>query len=160
MSDETMSRVALDLLSIPPLIFRLIRRKLVLTAMAETGANLKLLHFEIMKVLKEEGTMHVAKIGEKLVIAKAQMTGLIEKLVELGFVEREISPADRRTMNISITRKGLKFMEEQDALILNSARDNMAALTDKEIEGLSISLRSLRDTLFKMQNGNSSARKE
>ena len=128
MRNEIMRRVALDLLSVPPLIFRLIRRKLIMTTLAETDANFKLLHFEIMKVLKEEGTMHVAKIGEKLLIAKAQMTHLIDKLVELGFVERETCPADRRTMNISLTAKGRKFMEEQDSLILNAVRDNMSSL--------------------------------
>jgi DNA-binding MarR family transcriptional regulator len=151
MRNESMSRVALDLLSLPPLIFRLIRRKLVMTTLAETDVNLKLLHFEIMHVLKEEGTMHVAKIGDKLLIAKAQMTHLIEKLVELAFVEREMSPIDRRTMNISLTEKGRKFMDEQDSLILNAARDNMVSLSDNEVEELSVSLRNLRDVLFKMQ---------
>lgn len=151
MRNEIMSRVALDLLSVPPLIFRLIRRKLVMATIAETDATFKLIHFEIMKVLKEEGTMHVAKIGEKLLIAKAQMTHLIDKLVEMGFIEREICPADRRTMNISLNAKGRKFMEEQDSLILNAVRDNMGSLSDGELEALSGSLRNLRDTLFKMQ---------
>jgi DNA-binding MarR family transcriptional regulator len=148
MRSETMSRVALDLLSVPPLIFRLIRRKLASATMAET--ELKLLHLEIMKVLQEEGTRHVAKIGERLVIAKAQMTHLIDKLVELGLVERETCASDRRTMNISLTAKGRKFMVEQDALFLNALRDNMASLTENELEALSGSLRNLRDTLFKM----------
>jgi DNA-binding MarR family transcriptional regulator len=151
MRSEIMSRVAPDLLSIPPLISRLIRRKLVMTTLAETDPNFKLLHFEIMHVLMQEGTMHVAEIGEKLLIAKAQMTHLIDKLVELEFVEREICPADRRTMNITLTAKGRKFMEEQDSLILNAVRDNMSSLSDKELEALSGSLRNLRDTLFKMQ---------
>jgi DNA-binding MarR family transcriptional regulator len=147
---DPMSRVALDLLSIPPLIFRLIRRKLVIDTLVESDPNFKLLHFEILKVLKDEGTMHVAKIGEKLIIAKAQMTHLIDKLVELGFIEREICPADRRTMNIFLTKKGEKFLEEQDALILNAVREIMATLSDEELEALSGSLRRLRDTLFKM----------
>ncbi len=151
MRKEIMSRVALDLLSIPPLIFRLIRRKLVIDTLLESDPNFKLLHFEIMKVLKDAGTLHVAKIGEKLFIAKAQMTHLIDKLVELGFVERATCPADRRTMNISLTKKGEKFMVDQGALILNAVRENMSSLSDGELEALSGSLRGLRDTLFKME---------
>ena len=151
MPSQLKSRVALDLLSVPPLIFRLIRRKLDMMTLAGPESNLKLLHFEIMKVLKEAGTMHVAKIGEKLLIARAQMTHLIDKLVELDFVEREIDAADRRTMNISLTSKGRRFTEEQDTLILNAMQDNIAALSDKELETLSSSLRNLRDTLFKIQ---------
>jgi DNA-binding MarR family transcriptional regulator len=151
MRSEIMGKLALDLLSVPPLIFRLIRRKLMTMALAEPDANLKLLHFEIMRVLKEEGTMHVAKIGEKLLIAKAQMTHLIDKLVEIGFVEREIGSADRRTMNISLTQKGRKFSDEQDNIIFSAMEDNMSSLSEKELETLSGSLRNLRDILFKMQ---------
>jgi DNA-binding MarR family transcriptional regulator len=151
MRSEILGKVALDLLSVPPLIFRLIRRKLMMMALAEPDSNLKLLHFEIMRVLRKEGTMHVAKIGEKLLIAKAQMTHLIDKLVEIGFVEREIGSADRRTMNISLTEKGRKFNDEQDTLIFNVMEENMSSLSEKELETLSDSLRNLRDILFKMQ---------
>jgi DNA-binding MarR family transcriptional regulator len=151
MRDDTLEKVAADLLSVPPLIFRLIRRKLVMTTLDDIDVDIKLLHLEIMKVLKEEGTLHPAKIGERLVVAKAQMTHLIDKLVELGFVKREMDATDRRTINITLTDKGSRVLEEQDNLVINAVRDNMAALTEAELEALSSSLRSLRDILFKLQ---------
>ena len=151
MRSDSLGKVAVDLLSIPPLIFRIIRRKLVMTTLADTDVDIKLLHFEIMRVLKEEGTLHVAKIGDKLRIAKAQMTHLIDKLVELDFVKREMDSNDRRTINITLTEKGSKVLEEQDNLVINAVRDNMSSLTGKELEALSHSLRNLRDTLFKLQ---------
>jgi DNA-binding MarR family transcriptional regulator len=151
MRGEIIGRVAADLLSVPPLIFRLIRRKLVMTTLEDIDVDIKLLHFEIMKVLKEEGTLHPAKIGERLLIAKAQMTHLIDKLVELGFVKREMDASDRRTINITLTDTGSKVLEEQDNLVINAVRDNMSALTDVELEALSHSLRTLRDILFKLQ---------
>jgi len=151
MRDETLERVAADLLSVPPLIFRLIRRKLVMPALADTDVDIKLLHFEILHVLKEEGTLHPAKIGELLFVAKAQMTHLIDKLVELDFVKREMDANDRRTINITLTDKGARVLEEQDNLVINAVRDNMAALTEVELQTLSSSLRNLRDILFKLQ---------
>jgi DNA-binding MarR family transcriptional regulator len=151
MRGEIIEKVAADLLSVPPLIFRLIRRKLVMATLADTDVEIKLLHFEIMKVLKEEGTRHPAEIGERLLIAKAQMTHLIDKLVDLGFVKREMDASDRRTLNITLTEKGNNVMDEQDNLVINAVRDNMAALTDAELEALSSSLRNLRDILFKLQ---------
>jgi DNA-binding MarR family transcriptional regulator len=151
MRDEIQGRVALDLLSVPPLIFRLVRRKLVMTTLADTNVDIKLLHFEIMRVLKEEGTLHPAKIGEKLLIAKAQMTHLIDKLVELDFVKREMGSDDRRTINLTLTEKGLKVLEEEDNLVINAMTDNMSSLADEELEVLSNSLRNLRDILFKLQ---------
>ncbi|OGO00908.1 MAG: hypothetical protein A2Y58_01580 [Chloroflexi bacterium RBG_13_51_52] len=151
MQDNIQGRVALDLLSVPPLVFRLVRRKLVMTTLADTYVDIKLLHFEIMRVLKDEGTLHPAKIGEKLFVAKAQMTHLIDKLVELDFVKREMGSDDRRTINITLTEKGRKVLEEQDALVINAMQENMSSLADEELEDLSKSLRKLRDILFKLE---------
>jgi len=151
MRGEIKGRVALDLLSIPSLIFRLVRRRVVRTTLADTNLDIKSLHFEIMHVLKDEGTLHPAKIGEKLLVAKAQMTHLIDKLVDLDFVKREMCSDDRRTINLTLTEKGRKMLEEQDSLVINAMEDNMAALSEEELEVFSSSLRNLRDILFKLQ---------
>jgi DNA-binding MarR family transcriptional regulator len=151
MRGEIKGRVALDLLSIPSLIFRLVRRRVVKTTLADTNLDIKSLHFEIMHVLKDEGTLHPAKIGEKLLVAKAQMTHLIDKLVELDFVKREMCSDDRRTINLTLTEKGREVLEEQDNLVINAMEDNMAALSDEELQIFSNSLRNLRDILFKLQ---------
>jgi DNA-binding MarR family transcriptional regulator len=151
MRSEILGKVAVDLLSIPPLIFRFLRRKLIKTALADIDVDIKFPHLEIMTVLKEEGTLHVAEIGEKLQIAKAQMTHLIDKLVDLNLVARQMGSADRRTLNIALTAKGKSLLEEHENFLVDTVRENMASLTDKELETLSASLRNLRDTLFKLQ---------
>jgi DNA-binding MarR family transcriptional regulator len=151
MRGEILGRVAADLLSVPPLIFRLVRRKLTMSTLEDMDVDIKLLHLEIMRVLKDEGTQHPAKIGEKLLVAKAQMTHLIDKLVELGFVNREMDAVDRRTFNLTLTEKGRKTLEEQDKLVINSVRENMSSLSEEELKTLSSSLRNVRDILFKLQ---------
>jgi DNA-binding MarR family transcriptional regulator len=151
MRDDIQKRVALDLLSVPSLVFRMVRRKVVMMTLADADVDIKLLHFEIMRVLKDKGTLHPAKIGEKLLIAKAQMTHLIDKLVELGFVKREMCSDDRRTINITLTDKGRKVLEEQDNLIINAMQENMSSLADEDLEDLSNSLRKLRDILYKLE---------
>lgn len=148
---ENLGKVAIDLLSVPSLINRIIRRKLVMATLADSDIDLKLLHFEIMRVLKIEGTMHPSKIGEKLLIAKAQMTHLIDKLVELDFVKREMDSVDRRTFNLTLTEKGRRVLDEQDNLVICAVSDVMTSLSEKELESLSNNLRSLRDILFKLQ---------
>lgn len=151
MRNDIPGRVAADLLSIPPLIFRIIRRKLIMTTLADIDIDIKFPHFEIMTVLKEEGTLHVAEIGEKLQIAKAQMTHLIDKLVDLNMVERNIDTADRRTINITLTGKGKAFLEIHENNIINAVREYISCLEDEELEALWHSLRNLRDTLLKLQ---------
>jgi len=151
MSSDVLEKVALDLLSIPPLIFRGVRRKLLRTALVDTGVDISPLHFEIMKLLHEAGTLHVAEIGERLRIAKAQMTHLIDKLVDLGIVERQTDTTDRRITNIVLTAKGGAFLEERDSDIRNALKEILSCLNDKELEDLSDSLRKLRDILAKLQ---------
>jgi DNA-binding MarR family transcriptional regulator len=151
MRSEITEKVALDLLSVPPLIFRLLRRKVIKTTMEEIETDVRIVHFEIMHVLKEEGTLHVAEIGQRLQIAKAQMTHLIDKLVSLDLVERQMDAADRRTLNIALTKKGKVMLEEHENCMVNAVRENMSSLTEEELAALSSSLRNLRDTLLKLQ---------
>ena len=151
MQDNTLDSASDELLSIPPLIFRSVRRKLLKTALAIIDIDISPLHFEIMKLLKEAGTLHVAEIGERLQIAKAQMTHLIDKLVDLNMVDRDTDEADRRTINVTLTDKGRKFIELHKIKIVNAVREYISCLEDEELEELSRSLRILRDTLLKLQ---------
>ena len=151
MGSDISGRVAVDLLSIPSLVFRIVRRKFIMTTLADIEEDIRFPHFEIMTVLKYEGTLHVAEIGEKLQIAKAQMTHLIDKLVELDMVERNIDTTDRRTINVTLTDRGKTFLELHENNITNAVREYISCLEDEELEALSQSLRTLRDTLLKLQ---------
>jgi DNA-binding MarR family transcriptional regulator len=151
MRSDILGKVAVDLLSISPLIFRGIRRKLIKTTLADMHVDITPLHFEIIRLLEEEGTLHVAEIGERLQIAKAQMTQLIDKLEALNIVERKIDPADRRITNIGITDQGRIILEENKNSLMHAMRESMSCLTDEELEELSNSLRKLRDILSKLQ---------
>jgi MarR family transcriptional regulator, organic hydroperoxide resistance regulator len=149
MNEEIQKSIAADLLSIPPLVFRTVRKKLITTTLSETSLDIKYPHAEILRLLEEKGTLQVAQIGEKLLIAKAQMTHLLDRLVEYGLVEREMNAADRRTINISLTEKGKNFIRERGECFVNTLKENMDTLSKEELEALSTSLRYVRDTLLK-----------
>jgi MarR family 2-MHQ and catechol resistance regulon transcriptional repressor len=151
MQNDIFRRVAVDLLSIPPLLFREIRRKLIRTTLADIPVDITPIHFEILRLLEEEGTLHVAEIGEKLQIARAQMTQLIDKLVDLNMVERNFDSADRRIINVTITSEGSTVLEERKDSIMSAIQETVSCLTDAELEDLSNSLRKLRDILSKLQ---------
>jgi DNA-binding MarR family transcriptional regulator len=149
--EDLLQKVAIDLLSIPPLIFREIRRKLVKTALAHIDVDITPLHFEILRLLEKEGTLHVAQIGEKLHVAKAQMTHLMDKLADLNMIERKTDIADRRTINITLTGEGRAFLDEHKNRLVHTAVETMSRLTDEELEDLAKTLNKLRDILSKLQ---------
>jgi len=151
MRRDLVRRTADDLLSVPPLIFRGVRRKLLKTALDNMNIDVSPLHFEIMRLLKEDGTLHITEIGERLQLARAQMTHLIDKLVELEMVERQADSADRRVTNIVLTDKGRAFLEEHGGNIWKATKELVSGLTDEELADLSASLERLRDILSRLQ---------
>jgi len=151
MRNDILERTAINLLSVPPLIFRGVRRKLLKAALDSINVDVSPLHFEIMRLLKEEDTLHITEIGERLQLARAQMTHLIDKLVELEMVERQADSADRRVTNIVLTGKGSAFLEEHGGNIWKATKEFVSGLTDEELADLSDSLEKLRDILSRLQ---------
>lgn len=150
MRNRVLDNVVRDLLSIPPFIHRSTRRKVIKKAFERNGAVLSPPHFEVLRTLEENGTMHMAAIGEKLQMPKPQMTILIDRLVSLEVVERQADAADRRIINIVIMDKGKTMVAEYDRLIKDSIAEKLSGLTGEELQELSVSLRKLRDILLKL----------
>ncbi len=141
--------VSKDLLSIPPLVFRAVRKKITKTIISDIALNITPHHFEIIRLLAENGTMHSSEIGEKLHIGKAQMTQLINRLVTLDIVERKMDANDRRTYNISLKEEAIKVFDQHKQSSFLAVEEIISHLSDEELENLSITLRKLRDILLK-----------
>lgn len=150
MKKSALDGIVADLLSITPLVRRSIQRKLVRTAFAQIEEDITLPHLEIMKTLQEEGTRHIAEIGERLQIPKPQMTRLIDRLEDLGIVARRADNTDRRVINIMLTDRGRRIIEELDRVIVGSIKVKLASLTEAELRELSVSLKKLGDILSKL----------
>jgi len=151
MNSNILEKAATDLLSIPPLIFRITRKKLLQTTLTDIEVDITPHHFEIMRLLRDEGTLHVAEIGKRLQIAKAQMTHLIDKLVDLNMVERKPDKLDRRAITITLTKLGKRFLKEHMESLMANIQETMSCLTDEELQNVSNSLRKLRDILLRLQ---------
>ncbi len=151
MRSDILKKTAIDLLSIPPLIVRGIRRNFIRTTHAHADLDITPQHFEVMKLLMDKGTLHIAEIGDRQQIAKAQMTKLIDKLVEANMVERQTDTTDRRIINIVLTTAGRQTLEEHEAIITGAICETLSCLTDAEIIDLSDSLRKIREILSKLR---------
>lgn len=147
---DILEKAATDLLSIPPLIFRKIRRKLIKTTLADVDAGITHHHFEIIRLLDREGELHAAEIGERLQISRAQMTQLIDKLVCLRLVERRTDTGDRRMSIITLSDYGKTVLKEHKTSLTNAAREIMGQLSDQDLRDLSDMLRRLQEVLSRL----------
>lgn len=151
MDKDILDSVAFDLFSTLPLIHRSISRKLIKTVVTSFKEDIAPPHFQIMKLLEEAGTLHVAEIGERLQIARPQMTHLIDRLVELDIVERETNEEDRRMLNIRLKDKGKSIIKARDKQVINATRETLSSLTDDELKQLSMSLNNIKDIFSKLE---------
>ena len=149
MGSDPVDMVAEELLTILPLIFRSIRRNILKTVLADIDLDISPLHIEIMKLLEGAGRLNITEVGEKLQIARAQMTHLIDRLVDIEMVERQAGKDDRRMINVALTGKGRSTLEEQGSCIKNAFKETLAYLTDEELKDISASLSKLRDVFSK-----------
>lgn len=151
MEKKILDSVAYDLFTTLPLIHRSIRYKLIKTVVTSFKEDIAPPHFEIMKLLEEAGTLHVAEIGERLQIARPQMTHLIDRLVELDIVERETNEEDRRMLNIRLKDKGKSIIKARDKQVINATREALSGLTDDELKALSVSLNNIKEIFTKLE---------
>ena len=150
MKKEILDNVAYDLFTTLPLIHRSIRNKLIKNVITNIKEDIAPPHFEIMKLLENTGMLHVAEIGERLQIARPQMTHLIDRLVELELVERETNEEDRRMLNIRLTDDGKTFIKKRDKQVIDATREVLSGLTDEELQELSVSLKNLKAIFLKL----------
>ena len=148
MTRNILERTARDLLKIPPLIFRSTRRAIAMKTL-DPDLDLIVTHqqFEVISLLGEEGTLKVVEIGRLLQIAKAQMTQVMDKLSEIGLIERKMNPSDRRAIDVSLSDLGRTVLDANTVRYQKAVKETMAALSDADLEELSASLRRVQDIM-------------
>lgn len=103
-------------------------------------------HYNVLRIVngKKKEPLSPSEIKEVMLDKGRDLTRLVDKLVALGLVERKLSDANRRKMEISITPKGIevveKIQQDLDVLLLKTFK-----LKDDEAENLSDLLDKLRE---------------
>jgi len=100
-------RVWLRLLTCANLIETGVRQKL------HQAHAMTLPRFDILAQLhRADGALSMGELSRRLMVSNGNVTGLIEKLVNEGLVERKASPGDRRVQMVSLTAKGRRSFED------------------------------------------------
>ena len=73
-------------------------------------------HLHVLFLLEGEGPMPMSRLAELLDVSLPNVTGLVDRMVERGFVERGRDPADRRVVTIRSAEAGREAVEEIDQI--------------------------------------------
>lgn len=102
--------------------------------------------FSVMLLLYGEPQgMPLCDIGEKMLVSRANMTGLIDRMEKEALVEKCLNPTDKRSTIAKLTEKGHE--------LFNSVKDNHIIFSRQLTESLSDNEKEeLNRLLEKLQN--------
>ena len=94
--------------------------------------------------LRDHGPMSPSELGQRLIVTRATVTGVVDSLERRGLVRRTPTPPARRSLLIGITPEGLLVAQQLRTLIHRHERDWMAVFSEAE-------LRACIDVLHRIQ---------
>jgi MarR family transcriptional regulator, organic hydroperoxide resistance regulator len=75
-------------------------------------------------------------LAERLYVTKGNVSGLVDRLVEAGLVERRASPGDRRSHALHLTRAGRRLAERGIAVQADFVRQTLGRLPVSDLATL------------------------
>jgi DNA-binding MarR family transcriptional regulator len=94
------------------------------------------LHIVTLKYIREKKPL-MKEIADFLGITPPSATSLVDTLAKAGMVNRLDDPNDRRSVQLEITAKGEKLIEEGMTKMKELMKKNLEVLTEDEQESLS-----------------------
>jgi DNA-binding MarR family transcriptional regulator len=126
---------------------RLHQRITVRAAREYRRIGLSIPQFDLLSTLSEREGVSQQEIAERLYVTKGNVSGLIDRLAALGFVERRALPHDRRSYALHLTPAGRAIAEQGLALQRQLVQATLGTLRGQDIAELDRILVQWRDAV-------------
>jgi DNA-binding MarR family transcriptional regulator len=100
--------------------------------------------FDIVATLGNTDGMSFKDLGEKTLITKGTLTGVVDRLEAKSLVRRVASPNDGRSQTVQLTRKGETLFTRIFPAHLNHVGQAFAAFSQEDLNTMETALRQLR----------------
>ncbi|WP_169832984.1 MarR family winged helix-turn-helix transcriptional regulator [Geosporobacter ferrireducens] len=107
--------------------------------------------FNVLVILYkgDESGMILSEIGERMLVTKGNITGLIDRLEKQGYVRRIRDKEDRRKVLAAITERGKAYIEEVMEAYKNWSKEMLHGVDVEEINKMVEILEKMRMNLIK-----------
>lgn len=145
-------------------VFNLTRTHKYLSPLVDAGLRTRRMtsaQFNALLVLQSAGPegLRMGEIGERLVVTKANVTGLVDRLERQGFVSRN-HQQDRRATAVALTDDGHAILQETLPRYARLATQLTAGLSDGEKRSFVGLLTKLRRELRRQRAANDTVQKD
>lgn len=117
-------------------VIRLHRRAFAAIAGELKGIGLSIPQFDLVSTLTEREGLSQQELAERLYVTKGNVSGLVDRLVEAGLVERRPIPGDRRSHALHLTDRGRALAEHGIALQQDYVRRTLGRLPAQDLAEL------------------------
>ncbi len=100
--------------------------------------------FDIIATLGNQPPVTCKELGEKTLVTKGTLTGVLERLEMKGIIERKLNPGDARSQMIGLTKDGQKLFEKVFPQHLEHLEKAFGKLSEDEMAEIQGSLKKLR----------------
>jgi DNA-binding MarR family transcriptional regulator len=112
--------------------------------------------FDIIATLGNTQGMSYKELGERTLITKGTMTGVIERLEQKGLVARCRSGDDKRSFFVSLTPEGVAMFERAFPAMVEDGKRLFADWDEADFKALDGILGKLKGTIASASSPNSS----
>jgi MarR family transcriptional regulator, organic hydroperoxide resistance regulator len=115
---------------------RLHRRVAGAIAAELKSIGLSIPQFDLLSTLSEREGATQQELAERLYVTKGNVSGLVDRLVEAGLVERRAAAGDRRSHALHLTGKGRELAERGIAAQRAYVTRTLGRLPDRDLATL------------------------
>jgi len=102
---------------------------------------------DVLTTLTEQEGVSQQQLAERLYVTKGNISGLLDRLEEAGFVERRPAESDRRQYSIHLTDSGRAMAERAIIVQHKWIASTLGRMTEADLEALEAQIVALRDII-------------
>lgn len=103
--------------------------------------------FDIVATLGNTEGMSFKELGERTLITKGTLTGVVDRLEAKDLVRRAASPSDGRSQIVQLTRKGVALFGKSFPAHLNHVEQAFTTFSQNDLSDIEAALHRLRQAL-------------
>ncbi|MCA1814114.1 MAG: MarR family transcriptional regulator [Halobacteriales archaeon] len=97
-----------------------------------------------LQCVNERGACSAGTLADMLGVTPATMTGILDRLEELGYARRVRVAEDRRSVQVELTPKGKALFREFEGAVAEALAEGFGRLTTAEVRQLTGLLEKMR----------------
>ena len=108
------------------------------------GLGLLPVQFDVIATLANQPPMSFKQLGEKTLISKSYLTGVVGRMVQKGLIATQENPDDARSHLLKLTAKGQKIFEQVFPEHLKHLEMAFQKLSKKQMKEVEEALKTLK----------------